>query len=484
MNLIDDDLRRVPRLLVTQRWLVFAFGLASSLCFLADGYDQQRVVQTAFLLAAGLLLAIGPGFAGALKPLANARASYFLAAFLLLGLGSSLFAYFPRYAFYEVANFALLLIIALSLAHQLARDYARTLPLLLKLIALGCAVYAFRLAVVYVAAITLGSQPSIVALVPGFGNYRFFNHVQTLTLPLLVLLFVLPGTGTRLKWSAFALAALSWAYLILCVGRGGVLGLCAGAMGAMMLRRGTARAYCGAMLLSALAGAAIYLVFHRWIPGAYGLAPFGELAQLGERTMKDPTSLRLPLWGRALDMMASHPWLGVGPLHFAHPGLDPVRNAHPHDWLLQIGAEWGLPALLCFCCAIAASLIRLLRSAARLAPEDRGNQSILAAWLTIGVAVLVDGLVSGLLVVPLSQLFIALYIALALAWVWSLEGIVPTARPSLSRRLAAALLAIAAVAGVAAGTLPELGVYTLHEGHSITMPGGVNSPRIWEDGNF
>lgn len=57
----------------------------------------------------------------------------------------------------------------------------------------------------------------------------------------------------------------------------------------------------------------------------------------------DWDSGRLQLWSIALQMAIHHPWLGVGPMHFsAYP--NPIA-AGPHNLMLQISAEWGIPAM-------------------------------------------------------------------------------------------------------------------------------------------
>ena len=38
--------------------------------------------------------------------------------------------------------------------------------------------------------------------------------------------------------------------------------------------------------------------------------------------------------------LRSSPWLGIGPMQFA--ALASVVGAHPHNWPLQVAAEWGL----------------------------------------------------------------------------------------------------------------------------------------------
>ncbi len=83
--------------------------------------------------------------------------------------------------------------------------------------------------------------------------------------------------------------------------------------------------------------------------------------------------------------------------------------------------EWGIHALLCLVMAIALGFKKLLTIRQYLKPEDVKNQVTLAAWLATSVAILVDGLVSGLPAMPTSWLWIAVYNGCA--WVVSIAPV-------------------------------------------------------------
>lgn len=456
--------------------------------FLSEGHDDQRLLQLAcfgvFAIATlcrrdGAMVAFAPG---------RRIVSTCLAAFFVLGALSSLFAWSPRHAFLEVATLLLLLLLALSVAGEVARDSVRYLPLILKVCALFCALYASEVVAIYVSALALGMQPGSDAFAPGFSNYRFLNHTQTISLPLLVLLCLLINPAQKkTRWACYGLTAFCFTLLFLTSGRGTFLGLVAGLAAALVLRGRHAAAFAKAMLFTASAGMAIYAVFFALVPMAFGLAPFGLISRVVERTVSDPTSLRWPLWSRAAELIAAHPWLGAGPLHFAHSAVDGQLPAHPHDWILQIAAEWGLPALLCLVGAIGFSLRRLVRSAAHIPAGDSDNHTILAAWIATGVAILVDGLVSGLLVMPVSQLLIALYVGCATGWAMSVDvSGRAQRRPAIGRGLAAVLL-VASVAAVVIGIAPDVRNRGSLAATPVKPPAwfhGMYNPRFWLDGYF
>jgi O-antigen ligase len=180
-------------------------------------------------------------------------------------------------------------------------------------------------------------------------------------------------------------------------------------------------------------------------------------------------------------MIREDPWLGAGPLHFAHHAQDLQIAAHPHNWPLQIGSEWGLPALLLLCSALALAMRKLWQLRKIVAAKD---QDTLTAWLVTGLAILLDGLVSGLLVMPTSQLWIALYVGCV--WGWSTAQL-PFSKPIAMRpsRLHFVLLTLGALLLLYAlvnGIWPELKELDVRNGSYAETK--LFSPRVFINSNF
>ncbi len=76
-------------------------------------------------------------------------------------------------------------------------------------------------------------------------------------------------------------------------------------------------------------------------------------------------ALRFPLWIQSLELIAAHPWAGLGERHQLNAGW--LNN--PHHVLLSLALYYGLPFALA--CLVAAGL--LLRRAARL-PDGPGTR--------------------------------------------------------------------------------------------------------------
>lgn len=436
------------------------------------GHDDQRLIEIGFfLLAFPIMLA---GRARAVQwapPLSFTAALLCLAA---LGLVSSLLAFSPLHGLQEVSALTLQVLIALFVGRELATQFDARLLLVLRIVALGCAIYFSQILVVWGASLLLRSQPDVFSFSPGFSNYRFLNHAQTILLPMLVL-FCCKHEG-RLKKAGWLVAACWWGLLILLAGRGTFVGLVAGCIVTLCLRRTHATVFCRTMVLTGVAGLVLYLVFCFAIPRALGMEPFGTLTGVVERSVADPASSRLQLWSAAIEMIAAHPGLGVGPMHYAHYSKYPVQFGHPHNWVFQIAAEWGIPALLLLVWALFKAISALLARVASLAPGDQPNQLVASALIFTGTAILVDACVSGLLVMPVSQLLITLYCGCALGWYGALT---PAAAQPASRRarLILALLIVASVSALAATS-------ALKGPNSGPPTGDMLYPRYWVNGNF
>jgi O-antigen ligase len=451
----------------------------------AERHDGQRCVELALLaLLAPFMLArtsMAEQIAWMGRP-----GRYCLGAFFVLGAVSALSAVSLRHALYEWSILLVLLLAAAQLAAELARAGAAGLQIVLRCVLVVGILYLLRIALIYAAMLANGVQADMHTLAVGFSNARFFNHVQTVLLPLVVLSYLQAEKGSGWRRASFGLAACWWAFLFVSEARASILALGAGCVLAFVLRRAQARSFLRAMMLTALAGAVVYALAFILLPMLAGLPAFSAATNVMQRTAADPTSRRNLLWQLAIELIAAHPWLGVGPHHFAHEGATLSWGAHPHNFIMQIGAEWGLPALLCLLGAIGLGMRGLARSSARIAQADLAGQQTLAVMLATGAAILVDGLFSGVIVMPQSQMAIVLYVGCAAGWVRSLDR---DAAPRASAPLRWLIRGLAAAALCALAYAVAPGVAS-HARHAPLTPaeqavnGQVRWPRLWEAGYF
>jgi O-antigen ligase len=460
---------------------VYAFLLALCLNFMqTGGHDRQRVIELLILAFGGCLFAFRPP---AIWNRVGPETTGATMVFFLCGILSGVLAFSPRNALFEVASFFLLMLCGLAIAEKLARE-RDSVARVLQVFGAVAALYALKVFCIYVSVWLLTAAPDPGDFSPGFSNIRHFNHVQTIALPMLVLVYLRTPGNSRLRYLWMTTLAIWWSVLFVTGGRGTGVGLIAAVGIVAIMRRGAAWPFLRAMIVSLLVGTVVYELAFVIVPVMAGRAPFGDAGAVLARTMADPSSGRAILWKCALGLIAAHPWLGVGPLHFAH---ERAGAAHPHDWMLQIGSEWGIPALLAFCLALTFALRGLWRTRTRIAATDTANQNMLSAWILIAAALLIDASVSGSIVMPQSQMMIGFYIACAAGWAWSLD---PSPRPEKAGTMRSAnrVLAIAAALTLAYSVAPQF-VAKATDAEPTAEEIAVNGnadwwPRLWRGGYF
>lgn len=465
--------------------LLLSFALLSNF-FTTSTHNRQRVLELGVLLAMTLAMLLAqPATAGRLF---SSRAEKPLAVFFLFGLLGSVLAFSPGLALAELSIFFLLYLLALFVAHEIAQGGSPVMLRLVQLMAVICILHSLKFWVAYGASFVLHIPVDVGDFTMGFSNIRFFNHTQTPILPLLLILCCVTPAASRLRWLWWSLAAYWWMAIYATAGRGTLVGMVGGCIAVAVLRHRQATPYLKAAALTAVLGLLGYLVFLVAIPIAAGGSAFGAFASVIERTAADPASNRLVLWSRALQLILHHPLLGVGPMHFAHNAGDLHTGAHPHDWIMQIASEWGIPAFLCLCATLALAARALLRAGAGLAADDKPNQAICSALVAGSATILIDGLVSGLFVMPQSQLAVVLFIGCTIGWCRAHPAPpAPASQPDGRWRAGVACLAVAAATCLVIVAGPDAGARYRDEPLSPAKEAlntGVKWPRLWHAGFF
>ena len=475
--------------------LIFASPLVPFRMLSGTGYhDGQRMATSLYCLFGGLVLILRLLQRQRFPQLIGKQVLLLFGLFWSAGFISSIGAYSPRHAFYEWASLAVLFLMGWMIATEVRGGCNGLIDRILLLCGTGCSLYIFQALVVYVSALVIRQQPDPRDLIVGFDNYRFLNHIQTISLPLLGILAVgsfglrKPSYFKPPYW--FVILVLWWMLAFVSAGRGTFLGVWVGMLVMLVLYPRQAWPWFRVLSLSCGAGLLAYLLFYWLIPHFVGLQPFGFFLEVVQRTAADPDSGRWPLWQRALELALSHPWLGVGPLHFAHHSQDLKIAAHPHNAVLQIAAEWGLPALIALNALVLRGGHALQRAGRVTLPMDLRNQTLFSAFAATGVSTLVDSFVSGLVVMPSSQLWITLYIGCAWGWAASHTSICETKKfvPSsgVCYGLAAGILML--LIFNARGLWPEILDLPRHESESQALrfqrEESHFTPRIWRAGYF
>jgi O-antigen ligase len=435
-------------------------------------HDASRVTQLAVLLLMALAWGWGRLQNGRLNP--TIRPLHALSA-VGLALASAVASAVPTMAMRELALALGLAGAVFATADGLATDGRRLAG---HAVLLASALYAALLAALLSSSLLTGEPMIWSAATIGYDHYRFFNHVQTIAIPLLAWLATSqrPRSARAAAW--FALV-VNGTYVLCSGARGTAVAIAAGLAVAAVLAGG---ARCRRMALTlgiaACASGVAYLLIFVALPslGWYSVSS----TRSAESMASD--SARMLLWRLAWEQAWTAPWLGIGPMHYAHAPNS--KAAHPHNIYLQIAAEWGLPMLLGVLAVTGRGILALARRvrAATTAREEG------TALLVTCLALLADAAVSGSFVMPVSQMWIALTIGWAIAWAREeppADHGPPAERSSFwSVRLLAAVLIISQLFMVLHVRHEAMNLSAHLEAARANVNNPKTNPRFWSHGWF
>ncbi len=392
---------------------------------------------------------------------------------LVGGVLSSLSAPSTFYAFLEVGHFLLLLVLAGTVATAVRQAPRQIERWILGAVALGVVLYAVFFGVGYGMYLTFEE----IRLWPEGGtnyvNIRFFNQYQTWTLPLLGgLLVAIPKRWKNARVGVLGLIALWWALVFTSSVRGTIVAMAVAAIGVALLFRRHAKPWLLAQAAGLFGGLLLYHLLFSTEGGLKVVERFSEERQY---------SGRLQLWLTSLEMAWAHPWLGAGPMHFAWPPFHFSTGAHPHNAFLQWLAEWGLPSTGIMSGLAVWGGWRWMDQERRAAEEaSAASNGVRVALVGSVLAAAAHAMVSGLLVTPISQVFLAL----VGGWAWGRYQFKqkPVTVPSNLAHAVLCVLLVGAM-GVVGSSLKDLS--TVEERRDALIEAVDRnrfSPRYWGQG--
>jgi O-antigen ligase len=448
------------------------------LAVLADrigGHDVARIAQLALGLLCAAVLLVRRAEEGSRKV---GLVSLTVGLVSLLALASTLRAPDLVMATRELGIFAGLVAIMLVVAR--VRD-----SILVPSVAASAASAAYLAVVLLIIGMTYLSGQSLtrVELFVGYDSYRFFNHVQTAALPLAVIAVTVAPQRTWLRLAAWFAAIGGFALLFSIAGRGTMVGIVVGAVAVAALFRRASYATLKNLVIAAALGLVVFVSLFYFLPLLAGATP--GLSEGHYDARLGSVEARFFLWRIALSYIEQAPWLGIGPMHYAH---SPTGDAaHPHNIYLQIAAEWGIPMLL-LVAAIGALTLRKLAVAVRQCSETRARDCGVGLFLAC-VAIAVDGLFSGNFVMPVSQVWIAFTFGWALAWLagqsWSERAAPSPDAGKISLKRIATLGLLASQIWLVWNVWPEVRHLDEHVKQTLDqVPTATMNPRFWSHGWF
>ncbi len=330
--------------------------------------------------------------------------------FFGLGLISSVLAPLPQFALMQVGMYGLLWMTTLTIA-ALRVIYGQAFDRwILAVLMVMCGCYGFYLLLTdiqlwfFAAGQGMGSVEFQYALLaPSFMNIRFFANVISFSLPLIVLPSLLYRHHPRLlRWVYFAVSAIWWYALILNHCQTLWLEWVVIPIFTFIWFRAEGFVWLKQQVKAAVGGLVLYVLLTAIIPWLLNIA-------VTTAVLAGSSDGRLPLWWYTLKMIVHHPLLGVGPLHFAYYVNEKLPLAHPHNSILLIAAEWGIPAMLMLLSLVLWGLVGWVKRY----PLLKGVGVERVKYIALSAAFLggaIDSLLSGVIVMPLSQAMLVLVV--------------------------------------------------------------------------
>lgn len=469
----------VPVVLLTTLYLVV---VPSRSLIPAAAYDEQRTFQAWLIAAAVVTVLLDPRVRGRVVGAVGAHrvAAAVVAAVGLLGVVSAVAGPDPFGSLLEVGLFAGVLVVAACVAVAVVE--ARVPVTMLVLVASSVALLLF--------AGDLLTAPGLEerdlyarGRSGGFANVRFMNHFHVALLPLSAVLVAAQNVPGWIRGVALLAPASAAFYLFQTESRGGLLALLLAIAAVLVTRWRTARWWGIGTIASLLAGLAATVAVRVITAGGPGAPPLDQAA------LTD-TSFRRAMWADALEVVQDRPLLGLGPGGFAFWDNEPLLFgpfAHPHNSVLQVAAEWGLPVgLLAALTLVAIAVTLTLRPRC---VEGAVEAEVGVSWSAVEagasaslLAMLLESGVASVLMTPVSLVALGL-VAGHVVGVRGLAAPEPfpgggSARSALVVALVAAL-ALAPVTGVLLRDVDDL---ERERCLSLRLLGGYVAPRFWEQG--
>lgn len=373
-----------------------------------DFHDCQRVIQL-LLLELVLLDGIFIGLKKTSMMPVNHKVRLGFFALLALAITSAVLSKEPRYAVIEVSIFAALCYLAMFVARMFGEHREKFIRQLTYVLWASIVLYMVSFYTGYITAMV--SKKALAWPYPfyGFSNIRLFQQYQLWSLGLICLpLLAFDLKKNILLWLYFALTCW-WVLLFYAASRGVTLGWLVAMLMTAIVYKKLAWPFLRMQLINALTGLCSYLLLFKAIPT--WLASTLARKVVTSTVFRDTFTDRTDLWKVALVMIKNFPSLGVGPMHFYFYN---AFGTHPHNSVLQIASEWGLPATLVILAIVGYSFYCWMKkfNANQLETSTNLNSNLAIILFFTTIANGAYSLVEGVIVMPISQVLMFTMIGL------------------------------------------------------------------------
>ena len=398
-----------------------------------------------------------------------------LSLFFVIGVASSLRLDHPGYALVDVSMlFVMIMLITVTAASREIAGVSFDRWAVALLATMGFVV-AIQELMGFTAGWVFGFEFDFNLAFMHFAHPRFYNQLQTWSIPVLAALPLLFPDKRWIKFVCITLLGLQWFLVIAVAARGTVVSLFMAMVFVALWLPEQRRYWLKYQLMGLLSGIVIYSAV-LFMNGLFITNPqSGDFyANSAGRSMMH-SSGRNTLWRLAKNDAINHPLTGAGPTRYACDS-EKIVPAHPHSFPLRILGEWGFIALLLvfiFSVRIGLSFLKHLKYSQKTGQSDPPLRAMTAISLIAGV---IHACVSGLLIMPASQVATILIAG----WALSLSvktPLQPKVTPLVRSLPVAGMFITCAMLVFATTELTKLSVRT---NHSVQY--GPMMPRFWQDG--
>lgn len=435
--------------------------------------DRQRLLEL-LLLWFVLLNAVLLGFTNSTN---QAHISTNLRKLLLLLLGlaiiSCCLAHSPRQALVETSTFAGLVYLTLFVARLFQENKELFLKRLTYAFWISVLLYMFSFYTGYITATIFKTPLQWPFPFTGFSNVRSFNQYQLWGLGILCLPFF--NHNLRKITRIYLHIGLTgwWVLLFYSASRGVLLAWLVGMLVIAVIYQKNAWPFLRLQLTQIVTGFICYSILFKMIPALF------QHQLVTGTVIRETTEDRIGLWVNAIALVKEFPFFGAGPMHFAWYSQS---NAHPHNSILQLVSEFGIPFTLLILIVTAYGLASWLK---KFNPSYLNNQPrhdvsltvILFFTLIINAAY---SMVDGVIVTPISQVLMFTVIGLAIAH-FNYADVTQARNISLVNPKLRPMIAGFVLIAMVFSTLPELTRGLSGNEKGFSMGYTAAGPRFWRE---
>ncbi|MGV3582288.1 MAG: O-antigen ligase family protein [Methylophilus sp.] len=377
----------------------------------------------------------------------------------------------PRHALIEASFFTGLYYLALLIANLYLANKETFIRRFIYIIWTGIILYMISFYTGYITATILKAPLQWPKPFTGFTNIRSFNQYQLWLLALTTLPLLNFSLKRNLKfWIYFALTCW-WILLFYSASRGVLIAWLAGAILTAGIYQKLAWPLLRIQFINMMTGLIGYYFLFKLVP------VLRESTLITSTIIRETTNDRLYLWGNAFSLISQYPYFGVGPMNY--PWYNSTLS-HPHNSLLQLASEWGLPAtiiivtIVCYCtfCWLKKFSIDSLNKQTNL---DKNLAVILFFTITTNAAY---SLVDGVIVMPISQVLMFTIVGLMIGYYNQNTPTVNQQDPTNTIKFKR-ILAFIALITLTYSTWPEIKQALNNHEKRFSMGYTAAGPRIW-----